>query len=236
MPFLPVTKEELQGDAFDFILVSADAYVDHPSFGHAIISRIIESEGFTVGIIPQPVRDEDYKRLGTPRVGFLVSGGVVDSMVNNYTVAKQRRTVDVYSEGGDFGKRPDRAITVYANALKRLFPDSAVVIGGIEASLRRFAHYDYWSDSVMPSVLVSSKADLLMYGMGERPLWDILALVKKGVPLKSIKDVRGTCYLSAYDALSERKARGSARPLKRCGRVRRSTPRHSRSSPKGATT
>ena len=204
MPFLPITKDELQGDAFDFILVSADAYVDHPSFGHAIISRIIESEGFSVGIIAQPLCDEDYKKLGEPKLGFLVSGGVVDSMVNNYTVAKIKRKMDVYSEGGVYGRRPDRAVTVYANALKRLFPDSAVVIGGIEASLRRFAHYDYWEDRVLPSILVSSKADLLMYGMGERPLWDILALVKKGIPLKSIKDVRGTCYLSYFNDLSDK--------------------------------
>ena len=204
MPFLPIAKEEWNGEVFDFILVSADAYVDHPSFGHAIISRIIEKEGFSVAIIPQPMTDEDYMRFGEPRIGFFVSGGVVDSMVNNYTVAKIKRTTDVYSEGGDFGKRPDRAVTVYARALKRLFPNSAVVIGGIEASLRRFAHYDYWSDSVMPSVLASSGADLLMYGMGERPLWDMLALVKKGVPLRSIKDVRGTCYLSKYEDLSEK--------------------------------
>ena len=204
MPFLPVTKEELHGESPDFILVSADAYVDHPSFGHAIISRIIESEGFSVGIIPQPLCDADYMRLGAPKIGFFVSGGVVDSMVNNYTVAKVRRKNDVYSEGGEYGKRPDRAVTVYANALKRLFPKSAVVIGGIEASLRRFAHYDYWADKVLPSVLVSSKADLLMYGMGERPLHEILDLVKKGIPLKNIKDIRGTCYLSTYEGLSER--------------------------------
>ena len=204
MPFLPVTKEEFNGESPDFILVSADAYVDHPSFGHAIISRIIESEGFSVGILPPPLCDEDYMRLGAPKIGFFVSGGVVDSMVNNYTVAKVRRKNDVYSEGGEFGKRPDRAVTLYANALKRLFPQSAVVIGGIEASLRRFAHYDYWADKVLPSVLVSSKADLLMYGMGERPLHEILDLVKKGIPLKNIKDIRGTCYLSTYESLSER--------------------------------
>ena len=204
MPFLPISKEELNGEAFDFILVSADAYVDHPSFGHAIISRIIESEGFSIGIIAQPLTDEDYTKLGEPRIGFLISGGVVDSMVNNYTVAKIKRKNDVYSEGGEFGRRPDRAVTVYANALKRLYPHTAIVIGGIEASLRRFAHYDYWADRVMPSILVSSKADLLMYGMGERPLWDILARVKKGIPLQNIKDVRGTCYLSPFDDLSDR--------------------------------
>ena len=179
MPFLPITKEEA-GGSLDFILISADAYVDHPSFGHAIISRLIEREGFSVGIIPQPQTDEEYRRLGTPNIAFFVSGGVVDSMVNNYTVAKIRRTTDVYSEGGKFGKRPDRAVTVYTRALKRLFPEVPVAIGGIEASLRRFAHYDYWADRVMPSILVDSGADLLMYGMGERPLLDILALVRKG--------------------------------------------------------
>ena len=203
MPFLPITKEEA-GGSLDFILITADAYVDHPSFGHAIISRLIEHEGFSVGIIAQPTSDEDYKRLGTPNIAFMVSGGVVDSMVNNYTVAKIRRTTDVYSEGGKFGKRPDRAVTVYTRALKRLFPTVPVAIGGIEASLRRFAHYDYWADKVMPSILVDSGADLLMYGMGERPLWDILTLVKKGVPFTAIREVRGTCYLSEYSDLSEK--------------------------------
>ena len=203
MPFLPIAKEEVEGQ-LDFIVVTADAYVDHPSFGHAIISRLIEREGFSVGIIAQPESDADYLRFGAPKIAFMVSGGVVDSMVNNYTVAKIRRTTDVYSEGGEYGKRPDRAVTVYTRALKRLFPDIPVAIGGIEASLRRFAHYDYWSDSVMPSILLSSGADLLMYGMGERPLWDILALVKKGVPFSRIKDVRGTCYLSEYSDLSDK--------------------------------
>ncbi len=203
MPFLPITAQEVEGP-LDFIIVTADAYVDHPSFGHAIISRLIEADGFTVGIIPQPQNDADYLRFGSPNVAFMVSGGVVDSMVNNYTVAKKRRTADVYSEGGEYGRRPDRAVTVYTRALKRLFPDVPVAIGGIEASLRRFAHYDYWADDVLPSILVDSGADLLMYGMGERPLWDILALVKKGVPFRSIRDVRGTSYLSKFSELSDK--------------------------------
>ena len=203
MPFLPIHAEEVEG-ALDFIIVTADAYVDHPSFGHAIISRLIEAEGFSVGIIAQPQSDVDYKRFGAPNVAFMVSGGVVDSMVNNYTVAKKPRTNDVYSEGGEYGKRPDRAVTVYTRALKRLFPTIPVAIGGIEASLRRFAHYDYWADCVMPSILVDSGADLLMYGMGERPLWDILSLVKKGVPFQNIKDVRGTSYLSKFSVLSDK--------------------------------
>ena len=141
MPFVPVTLEEA-GGSVDFVIVTADAYVDHPSFGHAIIARLIEAEGFSVGILPQPQTDEDYKRFGAPKIAFLVSGGVVDSMVNNYTVAKIRRTTDVYSEGGEFGKRPDRAVTVYTRALKRIYPTVPVAIGGIEASLRRCAHYD----------------------------------------------------------------------------------------------
>ena len=179
-----------------------EAYVDHPSFGHAIVSRLLQSLGIDVAIIPQPQNDSDFSRFGQPKYGFMVSSGVVDSMVNNYTVAKIKRTRDVYSEGGDVGKRPDRCVDVYCNALKRLYPDTPVVIGGIEASLRRFAHYDYWKDIVLPSILVSSKADLLIYGMGERPLKEIFDMVKKGVPLDKIKDVRGTCYLSSYDNLS----------------------------------
>ncbi|MBO7390587.1 MAG: YgiQ family radical SAM protein [Clostridia bacterium] len=203
MPFLPISAQEVEG-SLDFIIVTADAYVDHPSFGHAIISRLIEAEGFSVGIISQPQCDADYRRFGAPNVAFMVSGGVVDSMVNNYTVAKKRRTNDVYSEGGEYGRRPDRAVTVYTRALKRLYPEIPVAIGGIEASLRRFAHYDYWADEVMPSILVDSGADLLMYGMGERPLWDILSLVKKGVPFRSVRDVRGTSYLSKFADLSDK--------------------------------
>lgn len=199
--FLPITKQEVGGDV-DFVYVIGEAYVDHPSFGHAIVSRLIESLGFSIAMIPQPQNDDDYRRFGKPRIGFLVTGGVVDSMVNNYTVAKIRRTRDVYSEGGDVGKRPDRCVDVYTRALKRLYPDSAVVIGGIEASLRRLAHYDYWADDVLPSILVSSGADLLIYGMGERPLQEIAAAVKKGIPLSKIRDVRGTCYLESYDNLS----------------------------------
>ena len=200
--FLPITPEELNGQQPDIVYVIGEAYCDHPSFGHAIVSRLLENLGMTVAILSQPQSDEDYTKFGVPKVGFFVTGGVVDSMVNNYTVAKRRRDVDVYSEGGDVGRRPDRCVDVYCRNLKRLFPDSAVVIGGIEASLRRFAHYDYWADRVMPSILVSSGADLLIYGMGERPITDIIRLVQKGVPLKDIRDVRGTCYLESYDKLS----------------------------------
>lgn len=200
MAFLPVKASEFVGQP-DFVLVSADAYVDHPSFGHAIVSRLIQSLGFSVCIIPQPTCDKDYTEFGAPRHAFLVSGGVVDSMVDNYTVAKKRRTVDEYSEGGIPGKRPDRAVTVYSRALKRLYPDTPVIIGGIEASLRRFAHYDYWADKVMPSILIDSGADLLMYGMGENTYKEMLSYVARGVPIASLKSIRGTCYCSSYDAL-----------------------------------
>lgn len=202
MSFLPITKSEVGDRQVDIVYVIGEAYVDHPSFGHAIVSRLLQSLGIDVAIIPQPQNDSDFSRFGQPKYGFMVSSGVVDSMVNNYTVAKIKRTRDVYSEGGDVGKRPDRCVDIYCNALKRLYPDTSVVIGGIEASLRRFAHYDYWKDIVLPSILVSSKADLLIYGMGERPLKEIFDMVKKGVPLDKIKDVRGTCYLSSYDNLS----------------------------------
>ena len=191
--FLPINKSELNGE-LDFVMISSDAYVDHPTYGHAIISRLIESQGFKIGIIPQPLTDTEYFNLPTPKIAYLISGGVVDSMVNNYTVAKRKREDDVYSPKSKQGKRPDRQVTVYANTLKRLFKDSYVIIGGVEASLRRFAHYDYWSDSIMQSILVDSGADLLIYGAGEKPFLDILALLKKGVPIERITSVRGTMY------------------------------------------
>lgn len=203
MAFLPVKREEFEGQP-DFVLISADAYVDHPSFGHAIISRVVESLGYTICIVPQPAKDADYTEFGAPKYAFLVSSGVVDSMVNNYTVALRRRTTDEYSEGGIAGRRPDRAVTVYTRALKRLYPDVPVWIGGIEPSLRRFAHYDYWSDSVMPSILVDSGADLLLYGMGERVIKDLTDRLAKGIPAKAIRDVKGTAYLAPYDQLSNR--------------------------------
>lgn len=198
--FLPVSAAELKDPgSIDFVLVSSDAYVDHPTFGHAVIARLMESYGFSVGIIPQPLTDEEYHAFPKPKYGFMVSGGVVDSMVNNYTVAKRKRTDDVYSPPSKKGKRPDRQVTVYVKKLKQLFPDSIVIIGGIEASLRRFAHYDYWSDSVMKSILSDSGADMLIYGMGENPLKDIAALLNKGVPLSKIKNVRGTCVLCGVE-------------------------------------
>jgi uncharacterized radical SAM protein YgiQ len=205
MPFLPLKKQEWNSDfPPDYIMVSADAYVDHPSFGHALIARLIESLGFSVAIIAQPVTDEDYKEFGEPKYAFLVSGGVVDSMVNNYTAAKKRRRTDEYSVGGVAGRRPDRAVTVYTKALKRLYPETAVIIGGIEASLRRLAHYDYWSDSVMPSILADCGADLLVYGMGEKPITEIVLAAQKGIPISKIKHIRGTAYTEAEENLSSK--------------------------------
>jgi uncharacterized radical SAM protein YgiQ len=201
MPFLPLFPDEVKSQV-DFVLIIPEAYVDHPSFGHAIVSRLIESEGFSIAINSQPQNEDDYKKFGKPKIAFLISGGVVDSMVNNYSVNKVKRKQDLYSEGGVTGRRPDRAVTVYSRAVKKLYPDVAVIIGGMEASLRRLAHYDYWNNEIMPSILIDSHADLLMYGMGERGLWDILDLLKKGVPIKKIKDVEGTAYLSSYDNLS----------------------------------
>ncbi len=199
MPFLPVSEKELKERGIkqlDFICVTGDAYVDHPSFGIAIISRLLESFGCTVGMIAQPVSDEDFTRLGKPKYAFMVTGGNIDSMVSNYTVAGKKRFDDAYSSGGKGGKRPDRAVTVYCRTLKRLFPDTEIAIGGLEASLRRFAHYDYWADKVMPSVLIDSGADLLMYGMGEVTITELYNRLKAGDKLSEIHDIRGTCYLT----------------------------------------
>ena len=203
MPFLPISPNELDTTP-DIIFVTPEAYCDHPSFGQAIITRILEDEGLKVAILSQPMTKEDYTKFGAPNYCFFVSGGVVDSMVNNYTVAKKKRDRDIYSEAGQTGKRPDRCVSVYTKNLKKYFPNTTVMIGGMEASLRRYAHYDYWSDSVMPSILVSSGADLLMYGMGERTVREIATMLKKNIPASSIKDVRGTAYLSDWDSLSSR--------------------------------
>ena len=207
MAFLPINREDLEKlnlTELDFVFISGDAYVDHPSFGMAVITRLIEYMGFSVGIICQPKTDADYQKLGAPKYAFFVGSGVVDSMVNNYTVGKRKRSDDAYSEGGIGGNRPDRALTVYCKNLKRLFLDTPIIIGGIEGSLRRFAHYDYWADKVMPSILVDTQADLLVYGMGERPIIDLLNMVKRGIPVKNIKNVAGTSYLSKFDELSKK--------------------------------
>jgi uncharacterized radical SAM protein YgiQ len=198
--FLPVTKQEkifVCGDSpLDFICLTGDAYVDHPSFGVAVVSRMLESLGFRVGIIPQPTSDRDFTRLGKPNLAFMVTGGNIDSMVANYTVSGKKRNIDAYSDSGKNNKRPDRAVNVYCQSLKRLFPASEIIIGGLEASLRRFAHYDFWSDSVAPSVLVSSGADLLIYGMAELTLAQLAERMRSGEKAAEIRDLRGTCYLT----------------------------------------
>ena len=197
MPFLPISKKEMSALGWkeaDFIIVTGDAYVDHPSFGTAIISRVLENEGYKVCIIPQPKSDEDYKRFGKPRLAFLVNGGNIDSMVAHYTAAKKKRSDDAYTPGGKAGARPDRAVTVYTKKLRELFGDVSIAIGGIEASLRRFAHYDYWDDIVKHSVLIESGADLLMYGMGEKHIIEIANRLNEGWSLSDITDIKGTCY------------------------------------------
>ena len=197
MPFLPITKKEMLSLGFDtpdFIIVTGDAYVDHPSFGTAIISRVLESKGYKVCIIPQPVCDDDFKRFGKPRLAFLVNSGNIDSMVAHYTAAKKRRNDDAYTPGGKAGKRPDRAVIVYTKKLREIFGDVPIAIGGVEASLRRFAHYDYWDDAVRPSILLDSTADLLMYGMGEKHIVKIAERLNGGEKISDLKDIRGTCY------------------------------------------
>lgn len=199
--WLPLTKKELEKrglDTVDVVLVSGDAYVDHPSFGTAVIGRIIEDEGFSVAIIAQPNwKDDlrDFKKFGKPRYFFGLTAGCMDSMVNHYTANKRLRSTDAYTPGGEAGFRPDYATVVYSNILKELYPDVPVMIGGIEASLRRVTHYDYWSDSLKPSILIDSKADLLVYGMGEQPLREMLRLLKKGVPFSSLNTIRQVAFI-----------------------------------------
>lgn len=204
--FLPISKADMKErgiERLDFIYIIGDAYVDHSSFGHAIISRVLEHSGYTVGIISQPDWHscEPFKALGAPRLGFLVSSGNIDPMVNHYTVSKKVRSTDLYSPGGVAGKRPDRATVVYCNRLREAFGKNVpIIIGGIEASLRRFAHYDYWSDKVRRSILVDSGADLLIYGMGERQIVEIADLLSCGTPISQIKHVAGTAYIDDKNA------------------------------------
>ena len=198
MPFLPITKADMRERGWeqaDFVLVTGDAYVDHPSFGTAIISRVLESHGYRVCILPQPQCDKDYQRFGAPRLAFLVNGGNIDPMVAHYTAAKRKRSQDAYSPGGKAGLRPDRATITYCRNLRRLFGEVPIAIGGLEASLRRFAHYDYWDDAVRPSILADSGADLLMYGMGERHIVEIARRLNEGEDIRSLTDIRGTCYM-----------------------------------------
>ncbi|MBE6866080.1 MAG: YgiQ family radical SAM protein [Ruminococcaceae bacterium] len=206
--FLPISKQEMieKGiDQPDFVVVGGDAYVDHPSFGTAVIARLVEALGFKVCILAQPDFSscESFKEFGKPKYGFLIGSGNVDSMVTHYTVAKRRRDTDDYSPGGKGGLRPDRALTVYSRLAKQAYPDLPVVIGGIEGSLRRFAHYDYWNDEVMPSILVDTGADILSYGMSERQTYEIVTRLAKGEPISSMTDIPGTCYMTTQDKLPQ---------------------------------
>lgn len=199
MAFLPMNIKEVKArgwDEVDFVYVMGDSYVDHPSFGAAIITRVLEDCGYKVAVLSQPdwKNDADFLQLGKPRLGFFVTAGNIDSMVAHYTVAKRKRSDDAYTAGGKNGKRPDRAVTVYSNIIRRLYPDSVIIIGGLEASLRRFAHYDYWKNTVMPSVLFDSKADIISYGMGELQTIEMAKRLSEGYPVEALYDIRGICY------------------------------------------
>ncbi len=233
MPFLPISKKEMAQygwDKADFIIVTGDAYVDHPSFGTAIISRVLENAGYRVCIIPQPRSDADFTRFGTPRLAFLVNGGNIDSMVAHYTAAKKARSDDAYTVGGRAGARPDRAVISYCRDLRRLFGNTPIAIGGLEASLRRFAHYDYWDDAVRPSILIDSKADLLMYGMGEKHIVQIADRLNNGEDISQLTDILGTCYAvkthdytpqsakecPSFEAVSQNNEQGKRRYAESC--------------------
>ena len=198
--FLPTQKEDIGDSQLDFILVTGDAYVDHPSFGTALIGRYIQDMGFSVGVIAQPdyTSTEDFARLGRPKYCFMVASGNMDSMVNNYTSAKKRRSEDLYSPNGEAGKRPDRAVIVYCNRINEAFPHAQIIIAGIEASLRRFAHYDYWSNKVRNSILIDSGADMLIYGMAENATREVVLRLAAGEKLSEITGVAGTCYTLPY--------------------------------------
>lgn len=199
MAFLPMNIKEVKArgwDEVDFVYVMGDSYVDHPSFGAAIITRVLEDCGYRVAVLSQPdwKNDADFLQFGKPKLGFFVTAGNIDSMVAHYTVAKRKRSDDAYTAGGKNGKRPDRAVTVYSNIIRRLYPDSVIIIGGLEASLRRFAHYDYWKNTVMPSVLFDSKADIISYGMGELQTIEMAKRLSEGYPVEALYDIRGICY------------------------------------------
>ncbi|MBC5620665.1 YgiQ family radical SAM protein [Butyricimonas hominis] len=199
--WLPTTKKEVEQrgwNSIDVILFSGDAYVDHPSFGAAVIGRLLESLGLKVAIVPQPNWQDDlrdFKKLGKPNLFFGISPGCMDSMVNHYTAAKRRRSDDAYTPGNRSGARPDMPTIVYTRILKELFPDTPVIIGGIEASLRRFTHYDYWKDTLKPSILFESQADMLVYGMGEKPLTELCQMLRRGIPFHSLTNIPQTCVL-----------------------------------------
>ena len=207
--FLPISRADMEArgwEQLDFVVVGGDAYVDHPSFGTAIISRLLEAEGYKIGVLAQPryTDCEDFKRFGKPKYGFFIGGGNVDSMVSHYSVAKIPRAEDEYSPGGKAGARPDRSATVYTKLAKQAYPDLPVILGGLEASLRRFAHYDYWLDTVLPSIAEDSGADIISFGMGEHQTVEIARRLAAGEPVESITDVDGTCYMTDFDHLPER--------------------------------
>lgn len=222
--FLPMTIEEVQQlgiEQLDFVYVTGDAYVDHPSFGHAIITRLLQAHGYHVGIIAQPdwKNEDSIAVLGTPRLGFLVSSGNMDSMVNHYYVSKKHRDSDAYTPGGAPYKRPDHATVVYSNLIRRKFKNIPIIIGGIEASLRRMAHYDYWSNSFKRSILLDSQADLISYGMGEKSIIEIADALNSGIAVKDLSFIAGTVYktkdisslydyelLPSYDAMTAEKS------------------------------
>ncbi|NLL36407.1 MAG: YgiQ family radical SAM protein [Fretibacterium sp.] len=206
--FLPLLREDMERrgwEELDFLFVSGDAYVDHPSFAAALLCRLLEAHGYRIGLIPQPDwrAEEDFKRLGRPRLGVLVGAGNLDSMLNKLTAGKKARAFDAYSPGGESGLRPDRATIVYCQMVRRVWGDIPLIVGGIEASLRRLAHYDYWSDSLRRSVLIDSQADLLIYGMGELQLLEIAKRLKGGEPVAALRDVRGTCYPAPHEEVPE---------------------------------
>ena len=197
--FLPINKHDMDErgwDSVDFVYITGDSYVDHPSFGAAIITRVLENEGFKVAVLSQPDwrSTADFVQFGRPRLGFFITSGNIDSMVAHYTAAKRLRHDDAYTAGGAAGKRPDRAVLVYSNMVKSIYPACPVIIGGLEASLRRFAHYDYWDDKIRPSILIDSKADLISYGMGENQTVQIANRLAAGESIADMRDILGTCY------------------------------------------
>ena len=200
MPFFPIDMQQVRErgwDEVDFVYVCGDAYVDHPSFGASIICRVLESRGYKVAFLAQPDwrKNDDFMRFGRPRLGFMVSSGNIDSMVAHYTAAKKHRSDDAYSPGGKSGKRPDRAVIVYCNKIREIYGDVPIVIGGLEASLRRFAHYDYWDNKVRRSILFDSQADILSYGMGEKQTIEIADRLNAGEHISQLRDIKGTCYI-----------------------------------------
>ncbi|MBQ9915421.1 MAG: YgiQ family radical SAM protein, partial [Clostridia bacterium] len=201
MGFLPVCQKdmaELGWDSLDVLYITGDAYVDHPSFAVSVITRVLTAAGYRVGIISQPdwQSKESFQILGKPRLCVMIGAGNLDSMVAHYTAAKKKRSQDLYSPGGTSGKRPDRATVVYANRVKEAFPDTPIIIGGIEASLRRLAHYDYWQNKVRRSILFDSRADLLLYGMGEKTVVEVCDALAKGAHISDLRHIRGSCFIT----------------------------------------